>query len=313
MREKRVDTRTMPRLYVPDFKHREGLRQRLKDVYLRVLGLPFYQRRVEAHILFGCLGNIDGKRVLNIGCGDGIFDIEMARRGAKIEAIDLCRGALERARWRADQLGLALNINFVHGNATHLPYRDSTFDVVISNCVIEHIPADQQVLKEVSRLLKPAGKLVITVPREFENWDRIPARLAKLLISAPNWLKRKICSDPIIQATSFRGYVDLVLVPYKQVRVGYSEAEIEEKMGLAGLRLIGVKGYLKMYGAWGVDVLEGFSALKVVYGGDFGYMAKHDWLYGLLFPVLYLISFLDDTLGRKAPSMAMIVTTEKRD
>ena len=302
----------MGAFYVPDFRYEQGLRGHLKDFYFHFLGMPFYQRRVEARMVFPSLTNIKGKRILDIGCGDGIFDIEMARRGARIEALDLSNSALERAIWRVKQLGLTGNINFIHGDATHLPYRDSTFDIVISNCVLEHIPDDQQVIKEASRVLKNPGKVIITVPREFDNWDRISVRLVKALLSTPGWLKKKVGSEPVKQATSFRNYVDLVLIPYDQVRIGYSEAEIEDKMNIAGLKTTIIKGYFKTFGTWGIDMIEGLSAFRVDKGGDFGYIAKHDWLYGLTFPVFYGLSCMDALLPRRAPSMGMLVIAEKK-
>lgn len=262
-------------------------------------------------MVFPALGNIKGKRILDIGCGDGIFDIEMARRGALVEALDISNSALERAKWRAKQLGLEAKINFIRGDATRLPYGDAAFDMVISNCVLEHIAEDQAVLQECSRLLKPSGKLIITVPREFENWDRIPGRLVKALLASPRWLRRRVGSGPLIEADSFRSYVGLVLVPYYQVRIGYSESVITQKMDNASLKVTAIRGYFKAFGAWGIDMLEGLSVFRVEKGGHFGYVAKHDWLYGLAFPVFYGLSCLDTLLPRRAPSMGMLVVADK--
>lgn len=301
----------MGTFYVPDFKYNKGIIGKLKDFYFKLLGMPFLQRRVDARMVFPVLGDIKNTNILDIGCGDGIFDLEMARRGARIEALDLSNSALERAQWRAKQLGLAQKINFLHGDATRLPYKDSSFDIVISNCVLEHIPGDQEVLKEVHRVLKTSGSLVITVPREYENWDSVPARLVKILLATPTWLKKGVCSEPVKEATSFRNYVDLVLIPYYQVRIGYSEAEIVEKMNIAGLKTTIIKGYFKMFGTWGIDMLEGLSVFRVDKGGDFGYIAKHDWLYGVTFPVFYGLSYMDSLLPRHAPSMAMLVVSRK--
>ncbi|MBI4287219.1 MAG: class I SAM-dependent methyltransferase [Chloroflexi bacterium] len=306
-----AETRLMGTFYVPDFRQGSGVVNKLKDMYFRLLGMPFYQRRVEARMVFPALGNIEGKRILDIGCGDGIFDIEMARRGAQVEGLDVSDSALERARWRVKQLGLQSRINFTRGDATKLPYKDSSFDIVVSNCVLEHIAGDDLVLKESSRLLKPSGRVIITVPREFENWDRIPARFVKALLSSPNWFKRKACSGPVVEAKSFRNYVDLVLVPYYQVRVGYSEPEIAEKMEKAALSVTTVKGYFKVFGTWGIDILEGLAVFRVEKGGDFGYVAKYDWLYGLTFPFFYGLSYLDAILPRTAPSMGMLVVARK--
>ena len=272
--------------------------------------MPFYQRRVEAMMVFPALGNVKGKRILDIGCGDGIFDLEMARKKAFVEALDMSNSALGRAQWRTRQMSLWKNINYIRGDATRLPYNNATFDIVLSNCVLEHIPGDTEVLQEISRVLKPGGKMVITVPREFANWDRIPCRLAKALLAIP-WLKRHIGSEAMRKATSFRQYVDLVIAPYDQVRIGYSEAEIQNIIEMAGLRLEAIKGYFKMFGTWGIDILESLSLFEVKKEGDFGYTAQHELLHGLAFPVFYALHYMDILLPRHAPSMGIAVTAIK--
>ncbi len=100
--------------------------------------------------------------VLDLGCGDGFFAQTVF--GHLEAGIDLDKGEVERAQKRGvyDQ---ALSVS-----ATQMPFPDASFNTVISNCVIEHIPDVEGVLSEVRRVLKPGGRFLTTVPSEY--WDK---------------------------------------------------------------------------------------------------------------------------------------------
>lgn len=72
-----------------------------------------------------------------------------------------------------DTLGLLNQVNLVTCDATQLPYADNYFDIVTSISVIEHIPddGDSLAIKEMWRVLKPGGKIIITVPCMIEHFD----------------------------------------------------------------------------------------------------------------------------------------------
>jgi len=96
---------------------------------------------------------------LDVGCGDGHF--AAACLGRQLEAgIDPNpESATEAARSGAYRLVL-------NGSAAQLPFPDGSFNSVVSNCVLEHIPPLAETLGEIDRVLRPGGKLVITVPSE---------------------------------------------------------------------------------------------------------------------------------------------------
>jgi SAM-dependent methyltransferase len=97
--------------------------------------------------------------LLDVGCGDGHF--AAACLGTTVDAgID---PAVARAA-EAAQTGAYRQV--VAGSATHLPFADASFASVVSNCVLEHIPALAEALAEIARVLRPGGRLVITVPGE---------------------------------------------------------------------------------------------------------------------------------------------------
>ena len=71
-----------------------------------------------------------GRRVLDLGCGDGRFALAFARFASKVEGLDPDPDAIAAARKAAREINLR-NVRFATGAAQHLPYPDSAFDVVV--------------------------------------------------------------------------------------------------------------------------------------------------------------------------------------
>lgn len=97
--------------------------------------------------------------ILDIGCGDGLF-ASMFFKEQLDDGIDVSPDEIRRARKSGAYKNLRIS------NAAELPYNDKTFQTVFSNCVLEHILPIDDVLKEISRVLKTDGKLIFTVPSE---------------------------------------------------------------------------------------------------------------------------------------------------
>lgn len=110
------------------------------------------------------LGSVEaGDAVLDIGCGAGVDTIlagMMTGTGGKAVGIDLVPEMLERAERNLRRMDLE-NVTFVEGGAEQLQFAGDTFDVVISNGVFNLVPDKTAALKEVFRVLKPGGRLMI--------------------------------------------------------------------------------------------------------------------------------------------------------
>jgi arsenite methyltransferase len=104
-----------------------------------------------------------GDRVLDLGSGagtDSLVAAQMVRSDGHVTGIDMTAAMLAKARAAAAEMGVA-NVEFVEAEAERLPFPDESFDVVISNGVIDLIPDKDAVFAEIFRVLAPGGRIQI--------------------------------------------------------------------------------------------------------------------------------------------------------
>jgi arsenite methyltransferase len=110
------------------------------------------------------LGRLEpGERVLDLGSGAGTDSLVasfMVGPAGSVTGIDMTPEMIEKARTGASVAG-ASNVTFVEGEVEQLPFPDATFDVVISNGVIDLIPDKDAVFGEIWRVLVPGGRIQI--------------------------------------------------------------------------------------------------------------------------------------------------------
>lgn len=107
---------------------------------------------------------LKGKRVLDIGCGNGNTVLKIAEQvgpDGRAVGIDFSPEGIAVAKRKAIELGLDKVTEFRAADAEKLPLEDNYFDAVISECVVCLAPKKQKVLDEKTRVLKPGGKLVM--------------------------------------------------------------------------------------------------------------------------------------------------------
>lgn len=119
-----------------------------------------------------------GQRVLDVACGTGRGTVGLAQAvgpNGKVDALDLTDAMLNQAHLKLEKLGLSNRVILKQGNAQDLPYPDKAFDLVYNGYMFDLIPLDGflPILKEMARVLKPGGKLVLvnmSKPDERKTW-----------------------------------------------------------------------------------------------------------------------------------------------
>jgi SAM-dependent methyltransferase len=111
---------------------------------------------------------VAGRRVLDVACGEGYGSALLARRARQVTGADIAAAAIAHARAR--YAGHA-NLEFCLADCAALPFADASFDVVVSFETIEHIAAQQAFVREVRRVLRPDGFVVLSCPNKAEYTD----------------------------------------------------------------------------------------------------------------------------------------------
>jgi ubiquinone/menaquinone biosynthesis C-methylase UbiE len=109
------------------------------------------------------LGPSPGERVLEIGPGTGYYTLDLAQwvgPDGMVEIFDIQQEMLDHTLRRAVQSGLA-NVAAKRGDATRLPYGEGSFDAALLVAVLGEIPDGDAALRELRRVLKPAGRLIV--------------------------------------------------------------------------------------------------------------------------------------------------------
>lgn len=132
--------------------------------------------RESGEELVESLGVKKGLKVLDLGCGDGTSAIPAARLGAVVLGVDIARNLVKAGNRRAQELGIT-NCRFQEGDACNLvELKDRTFDLVISMFGAMFAPKPFDVAKEMVRVTKPGGRIVMG------NWiPNDPTLVAQIL------------------------------------------------------------------------------------------------------------------------------------
>lgn len=132
---------------------------------------------------------IRGKAIIDLGCNDGALSGRYATEGAAtVIGVDIDSRALERARKLHPQL------TFLKNDVDQMPVADSTVDVVVAYDVFEHLAKPLPILKEIFRVLRPGGNVVIGtigwhMPFAPHLWSVMPVPWAHVLVSEQTLLR----------------------------------------------------------------------------------------------------------------------------
>ncbi|MBI2546219.1 methyltransferase domain-containing protein [Candidatus Woesearchaeota archaeon] len=138
----------------------------VKWLYERTWADLHFQRRAEWHYIRKWLAPRKGEHILDLACGGGFYSRKVAKVGCKVAAIDLSSSVIALAK----KYNSHPNITYLAANGEKLPFPNSSFDKAFSVSSIEHFNNDMKAFKELNRVLRKGGALVISVD-SFDHPD----------------------------------------------------------------------------------------------------------------------------------------------
>jgi ubiquinone biosynthesis O-methyltransferase len=138
---------------------------------------------LEQDLILELVGPPAGLRILDVGCGDGILVLDLAGRGAHATGVDASAAMVAAARARAHRH--RRDVSFDMARAEALPFQSQTFDVVVAVTVLCFIEDAARVLGELTRVLKPGGRLIIGELGAWSSWAAV--RRVKGWLGSPVW------------------------------------------------------------------------------------------------------------------------------
>lgn len=143
------------------FEYYDGLREKNES-----LGFSYQLHEYKS---------FSGKKVLDVGSGNGYVLSWYAREGAEVYGVDISSTGIELCRKRFEYAGL--HGNFQEANSEGLPFEDNTFDCVCSMGVLHHTPDTVKAVSQIFRVLKPGGRLIVMLYHRDSALYRIRFRL----------------------------------------------------------------------------------------------------------------------------------------
>ena len=129
------------------------------------------------------LGDVDGLRILDVGCGPGLYASELVARGASVLGLDQSPRMVALAQARVP-VGAGF---LVHDLSHPLELEDSSFDKAVMALVIHHLDDRVAVLREINRVLRPGGRLVVSTHHPTTDWVRLGGSYFDVEVIEETW------------------------------------------------------------------------------------------------------------------------------
>lgn len=140
---------------------------------------------LERRLVLELVGAVQGRRVLDVGCGDGDLAIELSKRGAHVAGVDSSSVMIDAAKKLAERH--RVNAEFRVATAQRLPFPPDQFDIVVAVTILCFVEDAMPVFREMARVLRPGGHLVIGELVKWSSWAA--ARRVRAWLGSPLWRK----------------------------------------------------------------------------------------------------------------------------
>lgn len=138
---------------------------------------------IESRAVADALGDVAGRPLLDVGCGDGTYAIALTGQGARVVGVDLSAEMIPSAGARARSAGRSPV--FVRADLNRLPFPDRSFDAVLAVTVLCFVRDVGRALREMRRVLAPGGRLVLGDLHRWSLWAL--GRRVRGALGSPIW------------------------------------------------------------------------------------------------------------------------------
>ena len=197
--------------------------------------------------------------VLDLGCSNGAHALVAARCVRRVVGVDYDRAALSVATDSARRAARGNLRLFAVDLTRSLPFRDSSFDAVLFLDVIEHLEPRRHVLREIARVLRPAGRLLISAPNRETSWRRRLREAGLFAFSDPDhkieYNEAEFLDElraggfdldgpvmPVVYDTAWAGVIDVVgglsLPAYRRLSAWKRQAALRQPAESIGFRAV---------------------------------------------------------------------------
>ncbi|MEK6792024.1 MAG: class I SAM-dependent methyltransferase [Deltaproteobacteria bacterium] len=180
--------------------------QRYDAWYETLLGSMAHGK--EQGLVFSLAALRPGQRALDAGCGTGIYALALAQKGLSVVASDSSPEMIGLAASKA--AARSVNVEFVEASVQRLPFRDNEFDLVVAIGVLCFVNSKARsiALKEMRRVLKPGGRIVVGTLNAWSPWAFL--RRLKGLFKDTVYSRAEFISPPELQSSLLaNGFVDV--------------------------------------------------------------------------------------------------------
>ncbi len=155
--------------------------------------------------ILAAIGPTESMTLLDVGCGPGILVAAAAAAVREVVAFDLTPKMLEKAQQRCHEAGRH-NVRFELGRAEALPFAAKSFDAVATRATLHHFPDPQQVVREMARVVRPDGKLVLADIVSAEDTAEADLHNALEVLRDPTHVRMLSASEirGLIETAGFR-------------------------------------------------------------------------------------------------------------
>jgi 2-polyprenyl-3-methyl-5-hydroxy-6-metoxy-1,4-benzoquinol methylase len=132
------------------------------DAWVEHADTSDYQNLFLQPRMFALAGDVSGRRVLDLGCGEGAYSRELARRGARVTGVDGSGKLIDVARQRAAAAGLDIDHRCLNASALD-GVADRSFDLIVASMLLMNVENYDGAIREADRVLAPGGALCMSI------------------------------------------------------------------------------------------------------------------------------------------------------